>query len=98
VTSTPPTLSWGDLPGVSERADGLLMAELAAGDAAVRSLAFVQGALVMWPIHEHGSDAQRERLLPRLGNVETTYTDGGTHDIHSLVLGEPLTNIPAYEG
>jgi alkylation response protein AidB-like acyl-CoA dehydrogenase len=61
-----PNLSWGELPGISERAYGLLMQELEAGDSAVRSTASVQGALVMYPIHAFGTDAQRERWLPAL--------------------------------
>jgi alkylation response protein AidB-like acyl-CoA dehydrogenase len=31
-------------------------------------------------------------------NMETVYTYEGTHDIHSLVLGEDLTGLAAYEG
>jgi glutaryl-CoA dehydrogenase len=30
--------------------------------------------------------------------METVYTYEGTHDIHSLVLGEDLTGLAAYEG
>jgi len=63
-----PTLSWGDLPGLSATAYGLLMRELEAGDSAVRSMASVQGALVMWPIAEYGSELQRERWLPGLAS------------------------------
>jgi hypothetical protein len=28
--------------------------------------------------------------------METVYTYEGTHDIHTLILGEDLTGIPAY--
>jgi len=54
--------------GVSERAYGLLMAELEAGDSGVRSMASVQGALVMYPVYAYGSEAQRERWLPELAD------------------------------
>jgi len=77
-----PNLAWGDLPGVSERAYGLLMAELEAGDAAVRSMASVQGALVMWPIHEYGSEAQCERWLPRLAAGDAVGCFGLTEPAH----------------
>ena len=56
--------------GLSATAYGLLMYELERGDSGVRSFASVQGSLVMYPIHEYGSEAQRERWLPRLARGE----------------------------
>ena len=35
--------------------------------------------------------------MRHLANIETVYTYEGTHDIHSLVLGEDLTGISAYQ-
>ena len=29
-------------------------------------------------------------------NIESVYTYEGTHDMHTLVLGENITGIPAY--
>jgi hypothetical protein len=29
-------------------------------------------------------------------NIESVYTYEGTHDIHTLILGEQVTGIPAY--
>ncbi len=55
------------LPGVSETAYGLLMQELEAGDSGIRSMASVQGALVMYPIHAYGSEEQKDEWLPALG-------------------------------
>ncbi len=40
---------------------GLMMQELERGDSGVRSTASVQGSLVMFPIHEYGSEAQRRK-------------------------------------
>jgi len=77
-----PTLSWGDLPGLSATAYGLLMRELEAGDSAVRSMASVQGALVMYPIHAYGSDAQKERWLADLGTGEKVGCFGLTEPEH----------------
>ncbi|MCU4801828.1 acyl-CoA dehydrogenase family protein [Halobacteria archaeon HArc-gm2] len=77
-----PTLSWGDLPNLSETAYGLLMRELEAGDSAVRSMASVQGALVMWPIVEYGSEAQRERWLPGLASGDLVGCFGLTEPDH----------------
>lgn len=61
-----PTIDEYGLPGVSERAYGLLMQELGACDAGIRSMASVQGALVMYPIYTYGSDEQRDEWLPGL--------------------------------
>jgi glutaryl-CoA dehydrogenase len=52
--------------GLSSVAYGLLMYELERGDSGIRSLASVQGSLVMYPIHAYGSEGQKERWLPRL--------------------------------
>jgi alkylation response protein AidB-like acyl-CoA dehydrogenase len=65
-----PNLSGYGLPDVNERAYGLLMQELEAGDSGVRSMASVQGALVMYPIHAYGSDEQKDQWLPALGTGE----------------------------
>jgi glutaryl-CoA dehydrogenase len=56
--------------GISSVAYGLLMYELERGDSALRSFASVQGGLVMYPIFSYGSEAQRERWLPRLARGE----------------------------
>jgi glutaryl-CoA dehydrogenase len=45
---------------------GLIMQELERGDSGFRSFASVQGALVMFPIREYGSDEQKQKWLPRL--------------------------------
>jgi glutaryl-CoA dehydrogenase len=45
---------------------GLVMQELERGDSGVRSFVSVQSALVMFPIHEYGSNAQKEKWLPLL--------------------------------
>jgi glutaryl-CoA dehydrogenase len=52
--------------GMNNVAYGLVMQELERGDSGLRSFASVQGALVMYPIHSYGSDAQKERWLPEL--------------------------------
>jgi glutaryl-CoA dehydrogenase len=56
--------------GLSSVAAGLLMYELERGDSGIRSFASVQGSLVMFPIHAYGSEAQKERWLPRLARGE----------------------------
>ena len=49
---------------------GLMMQELERGDSGVRSTASVQGSLVMFPIYEYGSEAQRKKYLPKLASGE----------------------------
>jgi len=56
--------------GMGNVAYGLTMQELERGDSGVRSFASVQSALVMYPIHAFGSDAQKEKYLPRLQRAE----------------------------
>jgi glutaryl-CoA dehydrogenase len=77
-----PNLEGYGLPGVSETAYGLLMQELEAGDSGVRSMASVQGALVMYPIHAFGSEDQKERWLPALGEGEAVGCFGLTEPDH----------------
>jgi acyl-CoA dehydrogenase/glutaryl-CoA dehydrogenase len=35
--------------------------------------------------------------MRHMANMETVYTYEGTHDIHTLILGEDLTGFAAYE-
>jgi alkylation response protein AidB-like acyl-CoA dehydrogenase len=77
-----PNLDGYGLPGVSETAYGLLMQELEAGDSGIRSMASVQGALVMYPIFAYGSDAQKDRWLAELGAGEAVGCFGLTEPDH----------------
>lgn len=56
--------------GLDNTAYGLIMQELEYVDSGVRSFASVQGALVMYPIYTFGSDAQKEKYLPKLASGE----------------------------
>ena len=56
--------------GVSNVAYGLILHELERGDTGLRSFASVQGALVMYPIHEYGSVEQKKKWLTSLGSGE----------------------------
>ncbi|MFD1565558.1 acyl-CoA dehydrogenase family protein [Haloarchaeobius amylolyticus] len=77
-----PNLEGYGSPNVSETAYGLLMQELEAGDSGVRSMASVQGALVMYPIHAYGSEAQKAEWLPVLGEGEAIGCFGLTEPEH----------------
>ncbi|MGE3681719.1 MAG: acyl-CoA dehydrogenase family protein [Bdellovibrionales bacterium] len=56
--------------GLGHVAYGLVMQELERGDSGIRSFCSVQGALVMYPIHAYGSEAQKEKYLPKLAKAE----------------------------
>ncbi len=61
---------------------GLIMQELERGDSGVRSFASVQGALVMYPIFEFGSEAQRQHWLPKLASGAAVGCFGLTEPDH----------------
>ena len=52
--------------GMSNVQYGLIMQELERGDSGLRSFVSVQGALVMYPIREFGSEEQRQKWLPAM--------------------------------
>jgi len=49
---------------------GIMMQELERGDSGVRSTASVQGSLVMYPIFKFGTEAQKQKYLPKLAKGE----------------------------
>jgi glutaryl-CoA dehydrogenase len=49
---------------------GLLAREVERVDSGYRSAISVQSSLVMHPIHEYGSEAQRQKYLPKLATGE----------------------------
>lgn len=49
---------------------GIIMQEIERGDSGLRSTASVQGSLVMFPIYKFGSEAQRNKYLPKLASGE----------------------------
>ncbi len=61
---------------------GLMMQELEAGDSGIRSMASVQGSLVMYPIWKFGSEEQRRKYLPRLARGEIMGCFGLTEPNH----------------
>ncbi|HEX5313516.1 MAG TPA: acyl-CoA dehydrogenase family protein [Gammaproteobacteria bacterium] len=56
--------------GLSGTAYGVICQELERGDSGLRSFVSVQTSLVMFPIHEYGSDEQKSRWLPALAKGE----------------------------
>ncbi len=52
--------------GMDSVAYGVACRELEAGDSGLRSFVSVQGSLAMFPIHEYGSEEQKQEWLPRM--------------------------------
>jgi glutaryl-CoA dehydrogenase len=48
-------------------------------------------------IHGANGIVNEYPVMRHLMNIETVYTYEGTHDIHTLVLGNYLTGIPAFD-
>ena len=71
---------------------GLMMQELERGDSGVRSTASVQGSLVMFPIYQYGSEAQRMKYLPKLASGEWLGCFGLTEPDHGSNPAGMLTN------
>jgi glutaryl-CoA dehydrogenase len=38
------------------------------------------------------------QAMRHMANLESVYTYEGTHDIHTLILGEAVTGMSAYSG
>jgi glutaryl-CoA dehydrogenase len=71
---------------------GLIMQEVERGDSGIRSTASVQGSLVMWPIYAYGSEAQRNKYLPKLASGEFMGCFGLTEPNHGSNPSGMLTN------
>ncbi len=56
--------------GLDQISYGLIMQEIERGDSGVRSTASVQSSLVMYPIWKYGTEAQRQKYLPKLASGE----------------------------
>ena len=56
--------------GMNSVSYGLICQELERGDSGIRSFVSVQSSLCMYPIHAFGSEAQREKYLPRMATGE----------------------------
>ena len=73
-----------DCAGLNSICYGLICQELERGDSGLRSFVSVQSSLVMYPIHEYGSEEQKQRWLPAMAKGEVigcfglTETQGGS--------------------
>ncbi|MDO6674030.1 acyl-CoA dehydrogenase family protein [Tenacibaculum sp. 1_MG-2023] len=68
--------------GLDQISYGLIMQELERGDSGIRSTASVQSSLVMGPIYNYGTKAQRQKYLPKLASGEWMGSFGLTEPNH----------------
>lgn len=79
--------------GMDEMAYGLIMQELERGDSGIRSMASVQGSLVMYPIYKFGSEEQRMKYLPQLATGDLIGCFGLTEPNHGSDPGSMETRV-----
>ena len=77
--------------GVNQTSYGLVARELERVDSSYRSMLSVQSSLVMAPIYEFGSEAQRGEFLPRLATGEIVGCFGLTEPDHGSDPGSMST-------
>ncbi|KAG1794398.1 acyl-CoA dehydrogenase/oxidase [Suillus plorans] len=77
-----PTIQGYGCAGASNVAYGLIAREIERVDSGYRSTASVQSSLVMHPINEFGTEAQKERYIPRLAKGEIVGCFGLTEPNH----------------
>ena len=78
--------------GLDQISYGLIMQEIERGDSGVRSTASVQSSLVMYPIWKYGSEAQRQKYLPKLASGEWMGSFGLTEPDHGSNPGGMTTS------
>jgi glutaryl-CoA dehydrogenase len=84
--------------GASYVAYGLVAREVEAVDSGYRSMMSVQSSLVMYPIYAYGSEAQREKYLPKLATGEWIGCFGLTEPDHGSDPGGMKTRAKQVPG
>jgi glutaryl-CoA dehydrogenase len=79
--------------GLDYMAYGIIMQEIERGDSGIRSVASVQGSLVMYPIYAYGSEEQKKKYLPKLATGELMGCFGLTEPDHGSDPGGMVTNF-----
>ena len=86
-----PTIEGYGCAGVNQTSYGLIARELERVNSGYRSMFSVQSSLVMAPIYEFGSEAQRQEFLPRLATGEIVGCFGLTEPDHGSDPGSMVT-------
>jgi glutaryl-CoA dehydrogenase len=85
-------------PGLNYVAYGLIAREIERIDSGYRSMMSVQSSLVMVPIYEFGSEAQRRKYLPKLATGESIGCFGLTEPNHGSDPGSMETRARKVDG
>jgi len=93
-----PTIEGYGCPGVDYVSYGLIAREVERVDSGYRSMLSVQSSLVMYPIYAYGTDAQREKYLPKLATGEWIGCFGLTEPDHGSDPGGMITRARSTEG
>src|SRR5207342_309025 len=93
-----PTLEGYGCAGVNHVSYGLISREVERVDSGYRSAMSVQSSLVMYPIYTFGSDAQKEKYLPRLASGEWIGCFGLTEPNHGSDPGSMQTRAKEVKG
>jgi glutaryl-CoA dehydrogenase len=84
--------------GVDYVSYGLAAREVERVDSGYRSMMSVQSSLVMYPIYAYGTEAQREKYLPRLASGEWIGCFGLTEPDHGSDPGSMVTRARSVDG
>jgi len=84
--------------GVNHVCYGLIAREVERVDSSYRSAMSVQSSLVMYPIHAFGSEAQKQKYLPRMATGEWIGCFGLTEPDHGSDPGSMVTRAAAAPG
>lgn len=93
-----PTIEGYGCAGVSHVAYGLIAREIEWVDSGYRSAMSVQSSLVMHPIHSFGSEAMKEKCLPKLAAGEWIGCFGLTEPDHGSDPGGMKTRASRVDG
>ena len=93
-----PTITGYGCAGVNYVSYGIVAREIERVDSAYRSCMSVQSSLVMHPIHAYGTEAQREKYLPKLASGEWIGCFGLTEPDHGSDPGSMITRAKKVSG
>ena len=85
-------------PGLNYVSYGLIAREVERIDSGYRSMMSVQSSLVMVPIHEFGTDAQKQKYLPKLATGEWIGCFGLTEPNHGSDPAGMVTRAKKVDG
>ena len=92
------TLEGYNCSGVDYISYGLVAREIERVDSGYRSMMSVQSSLVMYPIYRYGSEAQRQKYLPRLASGDWIGCFGLTEPNHGSDPASMLTRAKSVSG